>query len=473
VFLLDRMPAEPWAGLSRSYIERGWQRSWPSYNPASTLWRWRWPDASAAAMAPAARRLNFCFCDEPPRPGFENAVVLPRPGADDLDLRGAWPWEDDAFAFVRAHELLEHLPSPLHTMNELWRVLAPGATAEIAVPTTDGPGAFQDPTHVSFWNRRSFACFEPGAPERTRLVRRTSVRAAFSVVSERLEQTGDGPRLTLLLRAVKGQALLVETPAAEAPALPAPAAVVPPPRAAPAGDGRFLCALRVKDEGAYIGEVLERALSLCGSAIVLDDRSSDDTPAICRSFGPRVTVIDTPFTGIDEARDKNSLLQAVIAAAPAWVLWIDGDEVLERSGAERIRRAVRAQPAVAAFSLRIAYLWDRPDRERVDGLWGRFFRPSLFRLAGQPHASLAFRATHAGGNFHCGNVPHGLLGGVQQLGVRLKHYGYLERERRQAKYRWYNQVDPDNDLEDRYRHLAEIPGARHAPGPPRLVAWRE
>ncbi len=37
-------------------------------------------------------------------------------------------------------------------MNEIWRICKPGATLDILVPSTDGRGAFQDPTHVSFWN---------------------------------------------------------------------------------------------------------------------------------------------------------------------------------------------------------------------------------------------------------------------------------------------------------------------------------
>ncbi len=39
--------------------------------------------------------------------------------------------------------------------------------------------------------------------------------------------------------------------------------------------------------------------------------------------------------GFDEARDKNYLLRELIGAAPDWVLWIDGDEVLERDGPDK------------------------------------------------------------------------------------------------------------------------------------------
>jgi SAM-dependent methyltransferase len=44
----------------------------------------------------------------------------------------------------------------LQTMKEIHRCLRHGGWAIIEVPSTDGRGAFQDPTHVSFWNSNSF-----------------------------------------------------------------------------------------------------------------------------------------------------------------------------------------------------------------------------------------------------------------------------------------------------------------------------
>jgi hypothetical protein len=41
-------------------------------------------------------------------------------------------------------------------MSEAFRVLKPGGTFDIDVPSTNGMGAFQDPTHKSFWNVNSF-----------------------------------------------------------------------------------------------------------------------------------------------------------------------------------------------------------------------------------------------------------------------------------------------------------------------------
>ncbi|MBK7469358.1 MAG: hypothetical protein IPI73_00755 [Betaproteobacteria bacterium] len=47
-------------------------------------------------------------------------------------------------------------------MNEIHRVLAPGGWLVARVPSTDGRGAFQDPTNRSFWNLNSFWYYTRG-----------------------------------------------------------------------------------------------------------------------------------------------------------------------------------------------------------------------------------------------------------------------------------------------------------------------
>jgi SAM-dependent methyltransferase len=72
------------------------------------------------------------------------------------DLDHTWALENDSVGVLRAHDAIEHLRNPIHTMNEAYRVLAPGGFFLISVPSTNGLGAFCDPTHVSFWNKLSF-----------------------------------------------------------------------------------------------------------------------------------------------------------------------------------------------------------------------------------------------------------------------------------------------------------------------------
>jgi hypothetical protein len=147
-------------------------------------------------------KLNLGCCDNV-LPGFINVDLVPGPGVEVADLRQPWPWADGSVEAIRAWDIIEHLPNKILTMNEMYRVLGAGATAEISVPTTEGSGAWQDPTHVSFWNRRSFIYFEAGHPYRERFARYYGISAKFRPLQERLDHSVDGPRLTILLQAVK------------------------------------------------------------------------------------------------------------------------------------------------------------------------------------------------------------------------------------------------------------------------------
>jgi glycosyltransferase involved in cell wall biosynthesis len=63
---------------------------------------------------------------------------------------------DESVGVIRAVDFLEHVADKVALMNEIFRLLAPGGLLLSITPSTDGRGAFQDPTHVSFWNENSF-----------------------------------------------------------------------------------------------------------------------------------------------------------------------------------------------------------------------------------------------------------------------------------------------------------------------------
>ena len=108
----------------------------------------------------------------------------PWPGVDRIaDLALGIPLDDNVADEIRAHDLIEHLPDKIRTLNEIWRVLKPGGIADILVPSTDGRGAFQDPTHVSYWNANSFWYFEVGNPHRELFGEAYGVVARFKILS--------------------------------------------------------------------------------------------------------------------------------------------------------------------------------------------------------------------------------------------------------------------------------------------------
>ncbi len=111
---------------------------------------------SALPAVPEIIRVDLgCGIHKPE--GFIGVDVSAGPGVDIVaDLNQRFPFPDNSVDILRAHDVVEHLSDRLHTMNEIWRICKPGAQVDIRVPSTDGRGAFQDPTHVSFWNINSF-----------------------------------------------------------------------------------------------------------------------------------------------------------------------------------------------------------------------------------------------------------------------------------------------------------------------------
>jgi len=207
--------------------------------------------------------------------------------------------------------------------------------------------------------------------------------------------------------------------------------------------------LRVKNEARWIAEVLQAIQPACEEIVVFDDHSDDGTPDICASLG--ATVLSSGFEGLDEARDKNFLLDRARQRGAQWLLAIDGDELLEASGVPNIREAVNDSDAYYCF--RVRYLWNSRQSVRVDGVYREFYRPSLFRF----QDGCKFVGACAP-NFHCGNVPAGLSGKKGKLlDVSLLHLGYMDPADRLRKYAWYNAKDtsPDLDREDHYRHIVQ------------------
>jgi len=78
-----------------------------------------------------------------------------------VDLSHGLPFDTSTVKEVRAFDILEHIPigRTVTLVEEIYRVLVPGGLFISMTPSTDGRGAWQDPTHVSFWNQNSFIYF--------------------------------------------------------------------------------------------------------------------------------------------------------------------------------------------------------------------------------------------------------------------------------------------------------------------------
>jgi SAM-dependent methyltransferase len=106
------------------------------------------------------------------RPGY---ITIDQEGGDiNCNLNEGIPLPDNSVGVINASHVIEHLVDPIKTMSEIHRVLCDGGWAFIEVPSTDGRGAFQDPTHVSFWNQNSFWYYT--RKDKAQFIRNTSIR---------------------------------------------------------------------------------------------------------------------------------------------------------------------------------------------------------------------------------------------------------------------------------------------------------
>ncbi len=96
--------------------------------------------------SPARRKA----CQRTKEDGWTGVDIEPGWGEATCDLgKEPWPWPDNSVDEAVSSHTLEHVPSRgrVHFMNELWRVLKPGAKATIVTPYWASARAYGDMTH--------------------------------------------------------------------------------------------------------------------------------------------------------------------------------------------------------------------------------------------------------------------------------------------------------------------------------------
>lgn len=168
-----------------------------------TMWltydRYIWPLVEKWADDNKLRKIDLAGGINP-APGYENYDLQNAQIIGDLDE--TWKLEDNSVGVLRADNAIEHFKDPIHTMNEAWRVLKHGGVFMISVPSTDGQGAFSDPTHVSFWNLRSFNYY---TQKQMRMYIEPKCHCKFQVMKLVNEKRFDLPFVTANLVAIKDE----------------------------------------------------------------------------------------------------------------------------------------------------------------------------------------------------------------------------------------------------------------------------
>lgn len=127
-------------------------------------------------------------------PGFVNIDNRPEVNPDLLhNMLSPLPYPDNSVDMIRADDFLEHIPigNVVGVIEDIWRALKPGGIFESSTPSTDGRGAFQDPTHVSFWNRNSWLYYSDPAYRGL-----YGIKADFEIDS--IEDSAPNPELMII-----------------------------------------------------------------------------------------------------------------------------------------------------------------------------------------------------------------------------------------------------------------------------------
>ncbi len=85
---------------------------------------------------------------EEPSENYEDVMLDP----DDPRIDAV----DDTVAVIKAYDVFQRMPNRAAFFNEVYRVLAHAGLILSQTPSTDGRGAFQDPSHTAFYNENSF-----------------------------------------------------------------------------------------------------------------------------------------------------------------------------------------------------------------------------------------------------------------------------------------------------------------------------
>lgn len=100
-------------------------------------------------------------CGQRKKEGFTGIDIAELPEVDIVHDLNVYPWpiESESVEEVSCEHYIEHTLCLMKFLNELHRVMKPGAKAHIVAPYYTSMRAFQDPTHVRMITEATFVYF--------------------------------------------------------------------------------------------------------------------------------------------------------------------------------------------------------------------------------------------------------------------------------------------------------------------------
>jgi hypothetical protein len=199
--------------------------------------------------------------------------------------------------------------------------------------------------------------------------------------------------------------------------------------------------------------------------VALDDGSTDGSLQFVRRQDKVLEIIDTGrgAGGVwDEPLNHRLLVTTALSFGPDWLFAVDADERVERHFRVRAEaefdRAERENHG--AYSIQIRETWDREDRIRVDGWFGRKNKATLFRA--RPDHLFDQKPLHCQwaplNDYPKGNYP--------PADLYVYHQRMLHRSDRELRRQRYEELDPNREYQSTgYDYLTDDTGLELAPLP--------
>jgi len=173
---------------------------------------------------------------------------------------------------------------------------------------------------------------------------------------------------------------------------------------------RFSIVIPTYNYGRFVGRAIDSALMQPGDefeVLVVDDGSTDDTPAVLRRYGSRIRTCRHENRGAAATRNRAAEL-----AAGDWLIFLDADDCLLSGALSHFRAAIAEHPAARmVFGHHVSVDGDGRRREAKPQpvLRGgiRDFRDYLDRRFGIAHGTVAMRRD----NFTVLRYPEGITNG--------------------------------------------------------------
>lgn len=229
---------------------------------------------------------------------------------------------------------------------------------------------------------------------------------------------------------------------------------------------RLTLSMVVRNEsGRYLQQALERHRRFIDDAVIIDDGSTDDTAELCERAleGVPLKLIRNKTSQFhNEIVLRQSQWEHTLSVEPEWILSLDADEWFEDRFADAVGDLLQ-EKETCTFCFRLYDFWGETVY-RDDALWcaHRYYRPFLHRFK----PGFDYRWNEQA--LHCGRFPANVFQLPNTLSdLRLKHYGWANKQDRARKFIRYMRLDPDGRHGNREQYLSIMD--RH----PNTVLWSE